>query len=171
MEVRVQSKYLISEELLVNIWHRSAPLDECFSDWRHQSQTDLGAFSSDSVFFWGNWVRTNKGLTPVFLDIKPEDWRIIVNFDNPGETERIVVIKEDESSVYVYRFDTSEVTRFLVVGKDRPQLLEIQVQINEIPEWLAEKIAAVKKEKSPDAILSRLNGLAARLEKLKQRRG
>ncbi len=168
MKARVQSKHLLDEKFLVNIWRRSSAPDECFSDWRRHPQTDLGVFSSYPVFFWANWLCTDKGLIPVFdLDAigKPEEWRIIVNL---GDSEKSVVIREDESSVYVYRFDTGEITRFLVVGKDRPRLLEIRV--DKIPEWLAKKISAIKEERSPDATLSRLNGLAARLEQLKQRR-
>ena len=171
MIARVQSKHSLDEELLVNIWRRSSAPDECFNDWRRQPQTNLGVFSSDSIFFWANWIGTNKGLIPVFdLDVisKPEEWRVIVSLDD-AEKENSVIFTEDESSVYVYRLNTGELTRFLIVGKDWPRLLEIRV--NEIPKWLAEKITTTKEEKSPRAIESRLNGLAARLEQLKQRRG
>lgn len=116
--VQVQSKHVLTEELLVNIWRRSsAPHpDDCFNDWRRQPQTILGAFSSDYAFFWANWVRTNKGLSYVFdpsVIGEPIEWRTI-NLD-----------------------------------------------IN-----LEEKLPD-----SSDTIKSRLNGLAARLEQLKQRRG
>ena len=107
MKPQVQSKHLLNEELLISIWHRSA-LDECFNDWRREPQTDLGVFSSDLIFFWMNWLYTNKGLVPVFdlsLIGEPTEWRI-VNLE----------------------------------------------------------------DKSPHATLSRLNGLAARLKQLKQRR-
>lgn len=168
MRVQVQSKHNLDEELFVNIWRRSA-LDECFDDWRRQPQTNLGDLSSNSTFFWMNWFRTNKGLTPVFdFDVEPEEWRIIVNIIDDDENEKLIVIKEDETSVYVYQFNTGELTRFLFVPKDWPRLLEIQV--NDTPEWLAEKIAVAKEEKSPRAIESRLNNLAARLQQLKQRR-
>ena len=115
--VQVQSKHLVSEELLVNIWRRSsAPHpDDCFNDWRRKPQTDLGAFSSDYTYFWANWVQTNRGLSPVFDPAvigEPIEWRT-------------VNLKEKS-------LDASD---------------------------------------APDATLSRLNSLAARLEKLKQRRG
>ena len=174
MRVLVQSKYLLDEELLVNIWRRSAPVDECFNDWRRKPETNLGAFSFDSIFFWGNWVRTNRGLTPVFFGSetmsRPEEWRIIVNFDNSDEAEKSVVIEENESSVYVYRLSAGELTRFRLVREDRPQLLESQ--IDETPDWLAEKIAAKREEKLSNvrAAESRLSSLAARLEQIKQRR-
>lgn len=168
MKVQVQAKYKLDEKLLDNIWHRSAPIDECFSDWRRESQTDLGAFSSDSRFFWGNLVRTNKGLSPVFTDMNPEDWRIVVNFDNTDEAEMSAVISESNISVYVYRFDNGELTGFRLVLKDGLRLLESRVY--EIPGWLAEKIAAAKKERSPDAVLSRLDGLAARLQQIKNKK-
>lgn len=168
MRVQVQSKHNLDEELFVNIWRRSA-LDECFDDWRRQPQTNLGDLSSNSTFFWMNWFCTNKGLMPVFdLDTEPKEWRIIVNPIDDAEKEKSVIFKEDETSVYVYQFNTGELTRFLFVPKDWPRLLEIQV--NDIPEWLAEKIAVAKEEKSPRAIESRLNDLAARLQQLKQRR-
>lgn len=113
--VQVQSKHLLSEELLVNIWRRSsAPHpDDCFNDWRHRPQTNLGVFSSDLTFFWANWVRTNKGLIPVFdfsLVGEPIGWRT-VNLE----------------------------------GEESPN--------------------------TSNTIESRLNGLAARLAQLKQRRG
>lgn len=75
----VQSKHVLDEELLVNIWRRSsAPHpDDCFNDWRRQPKTDLGVFSSDLTFFWANWVRTNKGLIPVFDVGEPTEWRSI----------------------------------------------------------------------------------------------
>lgn len=110
MRARVQSKHRLNEELLVNIWRRSSTPDECFSDWRRKPQTNLGVFSSNFIFFWANWVRTNKGLSPVFdLSItgEPIEWRTLE--EKPSDTP-------------------------------------------------------------PDTIESRLNGLAARLEQLKQRR-
>lgn len=107
MRMCMQSKHLLDEALLEKIWRLSAD-DESFKDWRCQSQTNLGVFSSDSTFFWMNWFCTNKGLVPVF-DLsavgKPTEWRTI-NLE----------------------------------------------------------------EKASDAIESRLNSLAARLEQIKQRR-
>lgn len=176
MEAQVQSKHKLDEEFLVNIWRRSsAPHpDDCFNDWRRKPQTNLGTFSSDSAFFWANWISSNKGLIPVFnlnTISKPEEWRVVVNLDD-AEKEKSVIFEEDELSVYVYGLDSGELIRFLVIGigvKDWPQLLEIQVK--EIPKWLEEKISIAKEERSPRAALGRLSNLAARLEKLKQRRG
>lgn len=79
MRTCVQSKHLLDEALLEKIWRLSSG-DECFKDWRCRPQTDLGVFSSDFIFFWANWLPTNKGLIPVFdLDAisKPEEWRTI----------------------------------------------------------------------------------------------
>lgn len=114
--VQVQSKHILTEELLENIWRRSSRPhpDDCFNDWRRKPQTNLGAFSSDLTFFWANWVRTNKGLSYVFdpsIIGEPIEWRTIN---------------------------------------------------------LEEKLPDVSDK--PDAIASRLNGLAARLQQLKQRR-
>lgn len=166
MEVRVQSKHLLDENLLVNIWRRSALPDECFSDFKRHPKTNLGVFSYDSIFFWANWLYTNKGLISVF-DLSTasnlKEWRIIVIL-NDAEKSKSVVIKETESSVYVFQTDTGKLTRFRFVRKDKPQLLESQV--DKIPEWLAKKIAEAK----DDTITDRLNNLKTRLDQLKQRR-
>ncbi len=91
MRVQVQSKHNLDEELFVNIWRRSA-LDECFDDWRRQPQTNLGNFSSNFTFFWMNWFRTNKGLTPVF-DLStigsPIEWRTVNEEKKSSEADAI----------------------------------------------------------------------------------
>ena len=92
--VVVQSKHVLSEELLENIWRRSSAPDECFADWRRKSQTDLGVFSSDNTFFWANWVCSSQGLISVFdpsVFGEPKEWRTInIIDDNEEESSRAV---------------------------------------------------------------------------------
>jgi hypothetical protein len=99
---------------------------------------------------------------------EPEEWRIVIGFSDEAEQENSAVIREGESSVYVYRLDTGELTRFRLVRKDGPRLIESRVE--EIPEWVAKKIAAAKEERDPETLKSRLNSLSARILELKQRR-
>lgn len=179
MKVRVQSKHLLDEQLLVKIWQRSEvaasdrhfPLGKEFGEWRSEPQTDLGSVSDDGLYFWMNWYagiyQNDARLIPAMILEEPEEWRIVVNLD-AAEKENLVVITEDESSVYVYRFDSEKLTRFRLVRKDGPRLIESRV--DEIPEWLANKIAAAKEKLDPEALKGRLNDLSARLQQLKQRR-
>ena len=175
MRARVQSKRLLNEQLLVKIWQRSEateserhfPLGKRFEDWRRKPQTNLGVITSDELYFWMNWYRgtfqNHDQLIPSMLLEEPEEWRIVVNLDE-AEKENLVVIKEDELSVYVYRLDSSELTRFRLVRKDRPRLIESRV--DEIPEWVARKI----EELHPEAVRVRVQQLHTRVQQLKQRR-
>jgi hypothetical protein len=178
MRARLRSKHLLDEQLLVKIWQRSEateadrhyPLGKKFEDWCRKPNTDLGLFSSDYLYFWMNWIFTNKEMVPV-MDLavigEPESWRIFIELD-AAEKEKSAVITEGESSVYVYRSDTEELTRFRLVRKDGPRLIESRVE--EIPEWVAKKIAAAKEERDPETLKSWLNSLSARILELKQRR-
>ena len=88
----IQSKHFLSEELLENIWRRSSAPDECFSDWRRRPRTNLGVFSSDFIFFWANWLYTNKGLIPVFdLSVvgEPIEWRTVEERSSESEVGAI----------------------------------------------------------------------------------
>ncbi len=176
MRARVQSKHLLNEQLLVKIWQRSEatesdrhfPLGKRFEDWQCKPQTNLGVITSNLLYFWMNWYRgvhqnQERLVSSMILEEEPEEWRIVINLDE-AEKENSVVITEDGSSVYVYWLDSSELTRFRLVRKDGPRLLESKVE--EVPAWVMKKI----EELHPEAVLARVQNLRARVQQLKQRR-
>ena len=166
VKIKVQSKYLVDEGLLVNIWRRSSLGP--FNDWQRQPRTNLGVFSSDFTFFWGNWINTNKGLIPVFYSsCNPLTFRLIVTSSN---LKKSYAIKESLVSFYIYKFNSDELTKLQLVVNSRPQLLESQAIIDKIPEWVLKKIWTLKNEKPSDVTQGRIDALAARWQGLKQRR-
>lgn len=169
MMVKVQSRHLLDESLLVIIWRLSTD-EESFQDWKRNPQTKLGQIDDD-FYFWMNWLETNRGLLPVIslettgYPAKQDDWRVLIELADK-EKDFVSVFHENNLSVYVYF--NNELTRFrLIYGKNEPRVEKTKP---EEPPWLTNKIAAIKEERSPEALAGRLNNLKTRLEQLKQRR-
>ena len=177
MRVRVQSRHLLDDNngSLEKIWRLSAD-DECFQDWLKNPISGLGEVVAKTNYFyiWANWYKSNHGLRPV---IDPEafgapiDWRIIYESDSSDSDVTVFKFEADSRSLFILSENLSEFTLFYLDFCDRmPVVAKSQLKTESAPEWLAGKIAAIREKRSPQATLSRLNGLAARLQQLKQRR-
>lgn len=165
MKVRVQSEHSITDELLVKLWRRSSD-GEYFGDWMRQPKSDIASNITEK-FVWLNWIGTNKGLVPVLDEGNPLDWRFAVEL-KAAEKESLFVFKESEISVFVYELD-KETVHFQLFFENGSPLLTKSVMA-EPPAWLAKKIAAVRSERSPELLQSRLSDLTARFKQLTSRR-
>ena len=169
MRIRVQSRHLLDESLLVILWRKSAD-DESFQDWERNPKTNLGQF--DGNFFWMNWLETNRGLVSVIdlgiagYSAERDNWRILIELTEK-EKDSVFVFYENESSVYAY-FNNELICLRLILEKSGPQVEKTRPE--EPPPWLASKIAAIRKEWSPEAMSGRIDNLKTRLQQLKQRR-
>lgn len=163
MKALVQSKHILSQDLLYTIWRRSNSEDS-FREWLKNPETNLGLITRD--FFWANWVKTNKGLVPVIEREILLDWRIQIQLErNESQT---LVFEETPASVWVWQ-NNKTVHYQLIFSDGRPELCESEVPASELPLELAAKTAAIERH-LPAGIQKRLDELRSRLTQLTERR-